>query len=112
MKSRARWLLLFLSSPTEVPMRLIGLAVILTVCLTLAPLAGEAQAAGKVPRVGVLANGSAATSPPVDAFRQGLRDLGYVEGQNLALEIRWAEGRFERLPNSRRNSSGGSPMSS
>jgi putative ABC transport system substrate-binding protein len=48
--------------------------------------------------VGVLANGSVATSPPVDAFRRGLRDFGYVEGQNIALEIRWAEGRFERLP--------------
>ena len=64
----------------------------------LAPLAVEAQPAGKVPRVGVLANGSAATSPAVDAFRRGLRDFGYVEGQNIALEIRWAEGRFERLP--------------
>ena len=66
--------------------------------LLIAPLATEAQPAGKVPRVGVLANGSAATSPPVDAFRRGLRDFGYVEGQNIALEIRWAEGRFERLP--------------
>jgi putative ABC transport system substrate-binding protein len=64
----------------------------------IAPLAAEAQPAGKVPRVGVLANGSAATSPPVDAFRRGLRDFGYVEGQNIALEIKWAEGRFERLP--------------
>jgi putative ABC transport system substrate-binding protein len=62
------------------------------------PLAAGAQPAGKVPRVGLLVNGSAATSPPVDAFRRGLRDLGHVEGQNIALEIRWAEGRFERLP--------------
>jgi putative ABC transport system substrate-binding protein len=66
--------------------------------LLAAPLATEAQQAGKLSRVGVLANGSAATSPPVDAFRHGLRDLGHVEGQNIALEIRWAEGRFERLP--------------
>ena len=66
--------------------------------LLAAPLAAEGQQTGKVPRVGVLANGSAATSPPVDAFRRGLRDLGHVEGQNIALEIRWAEGRFERLP--------------
>ena len=57
-----------------------------------------AQSTGKVPRVGVLANGSAIASPAVDAFRQGLRDLGHVEGQNIALEIRWADGRFERLP--------------
>ena len=69
----------------------------ITVGLLAAPLAAEGQPAGKVPRVGVLANGSAATSPPVDAFRRGLRDLGHVEGQNIALEIRWAEGRFERL---------------
>ena len=77
-------------------MRLTGLAVLLALSL-LVPAAG-AQPAGKVPRVGFLANGSAATSPPVDAFRQGLRDFGYVEGQNVAVEIRWAEGRFERLP--------------
>src|SRR5919108_4350495 len=63
-----------------------------------APLAAEGQQKEKVRRVGVLANGSAAASPPVDAFRRGLRDLGYVEGQNIALEIRWAEGHFERLP--------------
>jgi ABC-type uncharacterized transport system substrate-binding protein len=51
-----------------------------------------------MPRVGVLANGTAEKSPPIDAFRQGLRDLGYVDGQNVALEIRGAEGHFERLP--------------
>ena len=73
-------------------------AIIVTVFLLATPLAAGAQPAGKVPRVGVLANGSAATSPPVDAFRRGLRDFGHVEGQNIALEIRWAEGRFERLP--------------
>ena len=79
--------------------------------LLAAPLAAEGQPAGKVPRGGVLANGSAATSPPVDAFRRGLRDLGHVEGQNIALEIRWAEGRFERLAELAANSSGGNPMS-
>ena len=76
----------------------LGLAIIVTVFLLATPLAARAQPAGKVPRVGILANGSAATSPPVDAFRRGLRDFGYVEGQTIALEIRWAEGRFERLP--------------
>jgi ABC-type uncharacterized transport system substrate-binding protein len=73
-------------------------AIIVAVLLLATPLAAEAQPAGKVPRVGFLANGSAATSPAVDAFRRGLRDFGYVEGQNIAVEIRWAEGRFERLP--------------
>ncbi|HEX7216466.1 MAG TPA: ABC transporter substrate-binding protein [Methylomirabilota bacterium] len=70
-----------------------------TLAVLAAPLAATAQQpAGKVPRVGVLANGSAAASPALDAFRKGLRDLGHVEGQNIAVEIRWAEGRFERLP--------------
>ena len=72
--------------------------VILIVAALAAPLAAEGQQAGKLPRVGMLANGSAATSPPVDAFRRGLSDFGHVEGQNIALEIRWAEGRFDRLP--------------
>src|SRR5262245_27254641 len=68
------------------------------VAVLAAPQAASAQPGGRGPRVGVLANGSATTSPPVDAFRQGLRDLGYIEGQNITLEIRWAEGRFARLP--------------
>ena len=62
------------------------------------PLAAMAQQVGRVPRVGLLANGFATASPSVDAFRKGLRDFGYVEGENIALEIRWAEGRFERMP--------------
>jgi putative ABC transport system substrate-binding protein len=78
-------------------MRLIGLAVILTVGLTLAPLAVEAQqAAANVARIGMLAD---ATSPHLrEAFLQGLRDLGYVEGRNLVIEYRDAEGKPERLP--------------
>jgi hypothetical protein len=59
---------------------------ILVLALLAAPLAAEAQPAGKVPRVGVLTNGSAATSPPVDAFRRGVSDLGHVEGQTSALK--------------------------
>lgn len=66
--------------------------------LALATFAVVAHAQSKIPRIGFLAMGGAAASPPVDAFRQGLRDLGRIEGQNIALEIRWAEGRFERLP--------------
>ena len=76
----------------------VALAAAVAFSSIVAPRLAEAQPAGKVPRVGVLANGSASTSPPVDAFRRGLRDFGYTEGQNIALEIRWAEGRFERLP--------------
>jgi len=77
-------------------MRLIGLPLILTLSLILAPLAVGAQSAGKVYRIGILVPGS--TSPQIQAFREGLRDLGYVEGQNLAIEYRSAEDRLERLP--------------
>ena len=61
-------------------------------------LAAMAQPVAGVPRVGFLANGSAKASPSIDAFRKGLRDLGYIEGENIALEIRWAAGRFESMP--------------
>src|SRR5215467_3856790 len=59
----------------------------------------HAQLAGKMHRIGVLAANSAANfSTNSDALRQGLRDLGYVEGQNLILEYRFAEGKIDRLP--------------
>jgi putative ABC transport system substrate-binding protein len=63
--------------------------------LLAAPRAVEAQAAGKVWRVGILGNENSA---PWEAFRRGLRDLGYVGGRNLTMESRWSEGRTERLP--------------
>jgi len=67
--------------------------------LLAAPLAAQAQAPGKVPRVGyVLARVSSADQRLWDEARQGLKELGYVEGRNITLEIRWAEGRSERLP--------------
>src|SRR5438309_11391814 len=69
--------------------------------LVLAPLAVEAQQAGKVPRVGVLFAGSRsdpAFQRAVDAFQQGLVELGYVEGQSIAIEYREAQGKYERLP--------------
>jgi putative ABC transport system substrate-binding protein len=63
-------------------------------------LAGEAQQAGKVYRIGYLGSTSPSNyqAPLVEALRQGLRSLGYVEGKNLAIEYRWAEGRYDRLP--------------
>jgi putative ABC transport system substrate-binding protein len=69
--------------------------------LLAAPLATEAQPAGKVYRVGVLSPFSASFDalPSFEAFRQSLRELGYVEGRNLILERRWADERFDRLPN-------------
>jgi putative ABC transport system substrate-binding protein len=57
----------------------------------------QAQQSAKVPRIGLLRVGSS-PDPLVDAFRQGLLDLGYVEGKNIVVEYRWAEGRNERLP--------------
>jgi len=76
-------------------MQLIGLAVILTFSLVLAPLAADAQA-GQVPRIGILAPGAA--TPIIVPFRQALRELGDVEGQNVALEFRSSDGSPERLP--------------
>jgi putative ABC transport system substrate-binding protein len=66
--------------------------------LLAAPLAAEAQQAGKVPRIGCLALNPAANPHLHEAFRQGLRDLGYVEGRNVVIEYRDAEGKPERLP--------------
>jgi putative ABC transport system substrate-binding protein len=65
--------------------------------LLAAPLAAEAQA-GKVPRIGYLHPDLAANPHLHEAFRQGLRDLGYVEGRNVVIEYRDAEGKPERLP--------------
>jgi putative ABC transport system substrate-binding protein len=62
-----------------------------------APLAAEAQQAGKVPRVGVLLLSDGAQESVGGAFRKGLRELGYVEGQTIALEYRLAEGNEERF---------------
>ena len=74
--------------------------------LLAAPLAAEAQQRGKAPRIGLLSPGSpsdAGRSPSnlavlFAAFREGLRELGYVEGQNIEIESRWAEGNYDRLP--------------
>ncbi len=69
-----------------------------TALLSIAPFA-EAQQPKKLPRIGFLG----ATSPSVEStrlegFRQGLRELGYLEGKNIVIEWRWAEGKFDRLP--------------
>jgi putative tryptophan/tyrosine transport system substrate-binding protein len=79
-------------------MRVIGLTVIFTLGLTLASLAAGAQQAAQIARIGYLSP-NLATGPHLrEAFRQGLRDLGYVEGRNLVIEYRDAEGKFERIP--------------
>jgi putative ABC transport system substrate-binding protein len=61
------------------------------------PVAARAQQARKVYRVGFLWDSPSVWPHALGAFRQGLRDLGWIEGQNIAIEYRWAEGRFERL---------------
>src|SRR4249920_412411 len=84
---------------TEVSMRLIGLAVVLALSLTLPTLAAKAQETAKKAHVGVLllTPRAGAGGTYIEALRGGLRELGYVEGQNLLLEIRSAEGRPDRL---------------
>src|SRR5262245_7324164 len=62
-------------------------------------LAVEAQQPTTVPRIGYLSPTSPSVSPArIDAFRQGLRELGYVEGKNIVIDYRYAEGKFDRLP--------------
>src|SRR5262249_41425199 len=64
------------------------------------PLAARAQQqAGRVPRIGFLGLTSPSDRPSLlDAFRQGLHELGWVEGQNIVIDYRYAEGRVDRLP--------------
>jgi len=71
----------------------------LALSILAAPFAAHAQQPAKVPRVGYLSVLSFTDNPhDLEAFRQGLRELGYVEGQNIAIEYRFGEGRPERLP--------------
>ena len=79
-------------------MRLIGLAVVLALSLALAPLAGEAQQAGKMPRIGVLGGTRSANPARIKAFREGLGELGYVEGKSIVIEWRFLEDKGDRLP--------------
>ncbi|HWC02485.1 MAG TPA: ABC transporter substrate-binding protein [Methylomirabilota bacterium] len=70
-----------------------------TVGLLVAPLDAGAQQPTRVPRIGYLEPGSITSDALLfEAFRQGLRDRGWVEGQSIAIEVRAAEGRYERLP--------------
>ncbi|MGH7265797.1 MAG: ABC transporter substrate-binding protein [Candidatus Rokuibacteriota bacterium] len=75
-------------------------ALIALLAVTVAPVRdADGQAAARTPRVGLLRTGSAgAGDSAVDGFRQGLRERGYVDGETVALEYRWAEGKVDRLP--------------
>jgi ABC-type uncharacterized transport system substrate-binding protein len=66
--------------------------------LLASPGVAHAQPTGKVPRVGYLFYGSPGPSREIDAFRQGMRELGYIEGQSIAVEYRFASGQVERYP--------------
>jgi putative ABC transport system substrate-binding protein len=81
--------------------RTIALLITFALGFLVVPLAADAQQPGKIPRVGWLAAGFPGGDLQLssyDVFLQGLRDLGYVEGQSLAMEPRWAEGQPDRLP--------------
>ena len=79
--------------------RLRALRLILGAVLVMAvlgvPVPSSAQAASKMYRIAVLANEN---TPPWELFRQGLRDLGYVDGRNVTIDWRWSEGRIDRFP--------------
>ena len=81
-------------------MKKVAVPSILVVVVSLAvAVIAEAQQPQKVPRIGFLATVSPSTiSDRVEAFRQGLRELGYVEGKNIVVEWRYAEGKADRLP--------------
>jgi putative ABC transport system substrate-binding protein len=81
----------------ETAIRLL-LAVLLIPGLLGSPAIAEAQSTSRIPRIGFLGSASASGyASQIEAFRRGLRDLGYVEGQPLLIEYRWAEGQYERL---------------
>jgi putative ABC transport system substrate-binding protein len=73
-----------------------GCIVMLTLSLLMAPLAARAQSPAKMPRIGWL--GPNPPEPSLEVFKQGLRDLGWIEGQTIAIEYRWTTGQVDRLP--------------
>jgi putative tryptophan/tyrosine transport system substrate-binding protein len=86
-------------------MRKAGVLSILFVMVLLAlAVVAQAQQPKKIPRIGFLiARSPSANAPRIEAFRQGLRELGYVEGKNIVIEWRFWEGKADRLPPSRPN---------
>jgi putative ABC transport system substrate-binding protein len=81
----------------------IGLIITLALGVLVAPLPADAQQGGSTRRKGFLMpqappESSADSTARVAAFRQGLREFGWIEGQNIAIEYRWAAGRPDRLP--------------
>jgi putative ABC transport system substrate-binding protein len=80
-------------------LRTAGIIFALALGVLAAPLAADAQPPAKVPQVGFLGGSSPSTlATYIEAFRQGLRELGYLEGRTIVIEYRYAEGRDDRLP--------------
>jgi len=76
-----------------------AVAIALAIAFLAPPVAADGQPAAKIPPIGYLgAFSPSASTPLLEAFRQGLRDLGYVEGQNIFIDYRWAEEKYDRLP--------------
>ena len=74
-------------------------SILIALALVVVGEIAEAQQTAKVPRIGFLVTGSSSSdSIRIEAFRQGLHELGYVEGKNITIEYRFADGRLERLP--------------
>jgi putative ABC transport system substrate-binding protein len=79
------------------PHTTVGLLVTLILSLFMAPLTAKAQTPAPIPRIGII-GGEPEDSPAWEALRDGLRDLGYVEGQTISMVYRWAEGQVDQLP--------------
>src|SRR5215510_12932206 len=73
-------------------------SILVVVVLLALGVTAEAQQPTKIPRIGYLGASRSANSERMEAFRQGLRELGYVEGKNIVVEYRYAEGKQDRLP--------------
>jgi putative ABC transport system substrate-binding protein len=79
--------------------RRLPFVVTITLIILAAAFTADAQQPKKIPQIGYLAGSSLSTNPArTDAFRQGLRELGYVEGKSIVIEYRYADGKLDRLP--------------
>ena len=74
-----------------------ALSMVIAMVLLAVAIVAEAQQSGKVPRIGIVFIGGR-DQPHLESFKQGLREFGYVEGKNILLEYRYAEGKYDRLP--------------